>query len=110
MNLCFLLQDQSLLVCHAGQVVIEQKIESEKEEIGRRSLGKREGSEVKKHGRRKSEMARAGDVWGENERMTEKADSAHFFLHSLLSLTQQKAERSCRPNRKHGERWRDGFD
>lgn len=30
--LFFPLQDQSLLVCHAGHVVIEQKIESEKEE------------------------------------------------------------------------------
>lgn len=31
---CFLLQPQSQLFCHAGQVVIEQKIESKKEEIG----------------------------------------------------------------------------
>ncbi len=28
------LRAQSLLACHAGHVVIEQKIESEKEEIG----------------------------------------------------------------------------
>lgn len=62
MSLCFLLQDQSLLVCHAGQVVTEQKIESEKEEIGAKKLGKEsEGSEGKKHGRRKSETVRAGD-------------------------------------------------
>lgn len=94
MKLCFLLQDQSLPVCHAGQVVIEQKIESEKEEIGRKRLEKeREGSEGETHGGRKSETTRAEDECCEDDREGRRV-----------------RDRSCGANKRHRERWRDGFD
>lgn len=88
MNLCFPLQDQSLLVCHAGQVVIEQKIESEKEkDWAKSSAEEREGSEGKKRGRRKSETRRAEEECGEDDREGGRV-----------------RDRSCRANRKHAER------
>lgn len=64
---CLLLQDQSLLVCHAGHVVIEQKTESEREK-NRANMRAQDMAE------RKSKTTGAEDERGENKGMTERAD------------------------------------
>lgn len=84
----FFLQDQSLLVCHAGHVVIEQKIESEKEEIGRRRWRKTW---------QKEKWANEGRGWTRGEWGDEREG-------------RWVRDRSRRAHRKHTERWRDEFD
>lgn len=94
MNLCFLLQDQSLLACHAGQVVIEQKIESKKEEIGRRGWQKvwEEGVRAGDMAEEKSEMERGQRMnVGENERMTEGREVRERSM-ALIGSTESNGE------------------